>query len=72
MPAAAELEKSVGVIVTSLRDRLETPVDDETLTEVVRADFKRYERARIRDFIPALVERDVRERLLRRPTTSIS
>ncbi len=63
-------EKKVALIVSTLRDRLHTPVDDDTLTEFVRADFTRYEQARIRDFIPVLVERDVRERLLRRPTTS--
>jgi hypothetical protein len=42
-----------------------TRVDVETLAMVVRADFQRYESARIRDFIPALVERDIRDRLLR-------
>jgi hypothetical protein len=69
LPQVAE-DKKVAVIVASLRDRIETPVDDATLTEVVRADFRRYDRVKIRDFVPALVERDVRERLLRRPSTS--
>jgi hypothetical protein len=68
MPATAE--DKVEFIVSSLRDRLETPVEDEILAEVVRADFRRYDSARIQDFVPALVERDVRERLLRRPSTT--
>jgi hypothetical protein len=50
--------------------RLTTPVDDDTLTEIVRADFTRYDPARIRDFVPVLVEGEVRERLPGRPTTS--
>jgi Arc/MetJ family transcription regulator len=68
MPATAE--DKVEFIVSSLRDRVETPVEDDILAEVVRADFKRYDSARIKDFVPALVERDVRERLLRRRSTS--
>jgi hypothetical protein len=70
MPAKAE--DKVRLIVSSLKDRVETPVEDDILAEVVRADFKRYDSARIRDFVPALVERDVRERLLRRPSTKVS
>jgi hypothetical protein len=70
MPAKAE--DKVNLIVSSLKDRVETPVEDDILAEVVRADFKRYASARIRDFVPALVERDVRERLLRRPSTTVS
>jgi hypothetical protein len=58
--------RNVDLIVKGLRTRVEPTVDDETLTALVEADFTRYERARIRDFVPALVERDVRERLLRR------
>jgi len=61
--------KNVDQIVRSLRERVETPVDEQTLTEVVEADFTRYDSARIKEFVPALVERDVREQLLRGPHT---
>lgn len=68
MPATAE--DKVEFIVSSLRERVDTPVEDDILAEVVRADFRHYASVRIKDFVPALVERDVRERLVRRPSTT--
>jgi hypothetical protein len=63
MPAVA---KDIDLIVESVQSRIDQPVDADTLSAVVAADFKRYDSARIKDFVPALVERDVRDRLLRR------
>ena len=56
--------KQVRSVVESLERRVKTPVDHDTLTAVVEADFHRYDSARIKDFVPALVERDVRARLI--------
>lgn len=56
--------KQVRSVVESLESRAKTPVDHDTLTAVVEADFHRYDSARIKDFVPALVERDVRARLV--------
>jgi hypothetical protein len=53
-------------VVDALTDRVDPGVDHDTLTAVVEADFKRYESARIKDFVPVLVERDIRQRLVRR------
>jgi hypothetical protein len=42
-------------------------IDRDTLTVVVEADFRRYSStARVQDFVPVFVERDVRARLRRR------
>ena len=67
----ATIHKDVDVIVASLLERIATPIDLDTLVAVVRADFRRYDSARIKDFVPALVERDIREQLLNRPTTTL-
>lgn len=56
--------KHVRSVVDSLESRVKTPVDHDTLTAVVEADFRRYDSARIKDFVPALVERDVHARLV--------
>jgi hypothetical protein len=56
--------RQVRSVVESLESRVKTPVDHDTLTAVVEADFHRYDSARIKDFVPALVERDVRARLV--------
>jgi hypothetical protein len=53
-------------VVDALAARVDPAVDHDTLTAVVEADFKRYESARIKDFVPVLVERDIRERLVLR------
>jgi hypothetical protein len=56
----------IDLVVDALAARVDPFVDHETLTAVVEADFKRYESARIKDFVPVLVERDVRQRLVGR------
>jgi hypothetical protein len=56
--------RQVRSVVESLQRRAKAPVDHDTLTAVVEADFHRYDSARIKDFVPALVERDVRARLI--------
>lgn len=56
--------KSIERVVLSLESRDAPGVDHDTLTAVVEADFRRYDSARIKDFVPVLVERDVRARLI--------
>jgi hypothetical protein len=58
--------QQIELVVDALATRVEPAVDHDTLTAVVEADFKRYESARIRDFVPVLVERDIRQRLATR------
>lgn len=55
--------KSIERVVLSLESRDDPGVDHDTLTAVVEADFRRYDSARIKDFVPLLVERDIRARL---------
>jgi hypothetical protein len=58
------VRKQIDRVVDAIAaDELAT-VDRDTLTAVVEADFHRYAaRARVTDFVPVLVERDVRARL---------
>jgi hypothetical protein len=58
--------QEIELVVDALAPHVEPAVDHDTLTAVVEADFKRYESARIRDFVPVLVERDIRQRLATR------
>jgi hypothetical protein len=63
MHAPADRKQIDRVVDAIASDELAT-VDRDTLTAVVEADFHRYEtRARFTDFVPVLVERDVRARL---------
>ena len=58
----------IELVVDALAMRVDPAVDHETLTAVVEADFKRYESARIKEIVPVLVERDIRQRLISRGT----
>ena len=51
-------------VADRLAQRFGDRVDRHTLDAVVEADFSRYADARIRDFLPLLVERDIRERMV--------
>lgn len=63
MHAEAERKQIDRVVDAIASDDLGT-VDRDTLTAVVEADFHRYAtQARFTDFVPVLVERDVRARL---------
>jgi hypothetical protein len=61
--------RRVERVVTALESRVDAGLDHETLTALVEADFHRYDAARITDFVPVLVERDVRV-LLERPRSA--
>jgi hypothetical protein len=54
------IERVVGVLEAGV-GRNE---DHEALQAEVEADFDRYDSARIRDFVPVLVENDIRARIL--------
>jgi hypothetical protein len=54
-------ERAIGTICDRFADR----VDRDTLEVVVRAEFARWERCRVREYVPLLVERTIRERLQR-------
>jgi len=63
MHAPADRKQIDRVVDAIASDELAV-VDRDTLTAVVEADFHRYvARARFTDFVPVLVERDVRARL---------
>ncbi len=63
-PGDVMAPRSVMSVVEALEGRVDA-VDRDTLIAVVEADFRRYDGARIKDFVPVLVERDVRAQLLR-------
>jgi hypothetical protein len=56
--------KEVDGIVGRLEGGIARAVDHDALQAAVERDFHRYDDARIRDFIPVLVENDIRARLL--------
>jgi hypothetical protein len=63
MHAPGDRKQIDRVVDAIAADELAT-IDRDTLTAVVEADFHRYSsRARFTDFVPVLVERDVRARL---------
>jgi hypothetical protein len=58
---------SIDSVVEAIEAAYPDQMDHETLHSVVEADFQRYSaNAKIIDFIPVFVERDVRERLAKR------
>ena len=60
--------RDVDLVVDSLEAGVgRGRVDHDTLADVVAAGFGRYASARIKDFVPVLVEHNVRDRLLRTP-----
>jgi hypothetical protein len=61
---AAGTEKAVGAVVGRLEAGVAHGVDQDQLRKAVEADFRRFDGARIRDFIPVLVENDIRARIL--------
>jgi hypothetical protein len=61
--AFGDVEQQRRVVVDALEARFGDVVDRQTLDAVVQADFSRYAQARVKDFVPVLVERDVSARL---------
>jgi hypothetical protein len=62
-------------LITDVVDRLvvEFPyVPDHVVTETVAAAHRRFEQARIREFVPLFVERSCRARFLEHPAVEIS
>jgi hypothetical protein len=57
--------RGVEFVVRSLQSRLGTAVDLDLIRAEVEAEFAEYSEARIREFIPVLVEARVRARLVR-------
>ena len=63
-----QTEMQKRAVLSSLEIEFGDAVDHEVLEAVVDADFARFQDALIKDFIPVLVAKDVREQILRRPT----
>jgi hypothetical protein len=63
-----QTEMQKRAVLSSLEIEFGDAVDHEVLEAVVEADFARFQDALIKDFIPVLVAKDVREQILRRPT----
>jgi uncharacterized membrane protein YheB (UPF0754 family) len=55
----------VDLVVEDLESRFGEVVDHSTLRAVVEARAHRFDEAPIQDFVPLLVEREVRESLVR-------
>jgi hypothetical protein len=60
----AQQQKTVERVVGLLEAGVARRVDHDRLRAAVEADFHRFDGARIRDFIPVLVESDIRARIL--------
>jgi hypothetical protein len=55
----------IATVVDALEARSGRGVDHDTLVKVVKADFGRFSAARVKDFVPILVERNVRDWVVR-------
>jgi len=51
------------MVTTRIVDRLERPQIESEIRSVVECEIERFEGARVRDFVPILVERRVRSSL---------
>ena len=60
----AAQRQAVDGVVHRLEAGVGRAVDHDRLQAVVEQDFHRFDDARIRDFIPVLVENDIRARIL--------
>jgi hypothetical protein len=68
-PAAdSSHRRQIERVVQSLRARLDATVGLDRIKAEVEAGFAAYSQARVRDFVPILVEADVRSRLIHPPT----
>ena len=71
--ALAELEdhewaRRIELVIRSLQSRFSSTVDPTSIRAEVEAGFAAYSAARVREFVPILVESRVRSRLLRPPS----
>ena len=57
-------ESEVGAVVARLRDRAGDGLPETELRPAVERSLARFRRARVRDYVPLLVERQVRSELL--------
>jgi Protein of unknown function (DUF3562) len=57
-------ESEVGAVVASLRDRAGDGLPETELRPAVERSLARFRGARVRDYVPLLVERQVRSELL--------
>lgn len=64
VPNHVQQQQSVERVVGLLEAGVAHAVDHDRLHAAVEADFHRFDGARIRDFIPVLVENDIRARIL--------
>ena len=62
--------RPMETVARSLQARLGDAVDPERIRAEVAAEFAVHARARIRDFVPILVEKRVRAHLLPRPANA--
>jgi len=68
-PAAEQrLEGRIDMVVSSIQARLGPAVDADRIRVEVEREFASYADARIRDYVPILVETRVRLRLARTPS----
>jgi hypothetical protein len=57
-------ESEVGAVVANLRDRAGDGLPETELRPAVERSLARFRSARVRDYVPLLVERQVRSELL--------
>ena len=67
-PDAREWARRIEVVVQSLQSRFSSTVDATLIRAEVEAGFAAYSAARVREFVPILVESRVRSRLMRPPS----
>ena len=67
----AEEQRQIAYVVDRLTEAFPY-VPDHVITETVDAAHRRFEQARIREFVPLFVERDCRTQFAKQPAVEIS
>jgi hypothetical protein len=67
-PDDHEWARRIELVIRSLQSRFSSTVDAAFIRAEVEAGFAAYSAARVREFVPILVESRVRSRLLRPPS----
>jgi hypothetical protein len=60
IPESTDTERDIGSVTARLAKELDQPQKRAEIRQTVESEFKRFDRARVRDFVPVLVERQIR------------
>jgi hypothetical protein len=59
-PESTATERDIGSVTARLADTLDEPQKQAAIRGAVESEFRRFDNARVREFVPVLVERRIR------------